>query len=220
MMSARRLLTRAVATCFLITALDCLAAEGPAANTSDAAIRRKLEEIERLKSDLMKAEQELRRLQPKGSAASPATPGTQPGLAAPSSGLADLPALTPETIVGVDALAAHFRADRAAAEARYHQQTFSIKGNVTRFNPRVARRSYDLIFEPAERAPLIVAQFDYREHYRAVYTRDNGQSLFARISERDESLLFHTGDSILIRGRCAVMKDGTVRLTRCTTIGG
>lgn len=218
-MSARRHLTHAIATCFLISALDCLAAENPSANTSDAAIRRKLEEIERLKSDLTKAEQELRQLQPEGSPAAPGAPGTQPGSAAPSSNLADLPALTPETIVGVDTLVAHFRADHAAAQARYHKQTFIIKGNVTRFNPRVARRSYDLIFEPAERAPLIVAQFDYREHYRAVYTRDNGQSLFARLSERDESPLLHTGDSILIRGRCAVMKDGTVRLTRCTIVG-
>jgi hypothetical protein len=218
-MSARRHLTHAIAICFLISSLDCLGAESPAANTSDAAIRRKLEEIERLKSDLMKAEQELRQLQPEGSPAAPAAPGTQPGPAAPSSNLADLPALTPETIVGVEALAAHFRADHAAAQARYHKQTFSIQGNVTRFNPRVARRSYDLIFEPAERAPLIVAQFDYRDHYRAVYTRDNGQSLFARISERDESPLLRTGDSILIRGRCAVMKDGTVRFTRCAIPG-
>ena len=219
MMSARRLLTRAVATCFLITALESLAAEDPPANSSDAAIRRKLEEIERLKSDLLKAEQELRRLQPEVSSTAPVAPGIPAGSVAPPLNLADLPALTPETIVNVDTLAAHFRADRAAAEARYLKQTFIIEGNVTRFNPKVARRSYDLIFEPAERAPLVVAQFDYREHYRAVYTRDHGQSLYARINDRDESALLRIGDPIRFRGRCAGMKDGTVRLTRCTVPG-
>jgi hypothetical protein len=209
--------TAVIAACLL--ALTC---HGPAADpgpldTHDAAILRKLTEIERLKADLLQAEQELQLLR---QGVQPPTLGSSPTATPapilPPSSLAELPPLTPETVLALDELAAHFRSEPAAAQARYRQRTFVVQGRVSRFNPGFARRYYDLILEPAARAPLVVARCDYLDRYRAVFTRDNGQSLYARVGEREESLLLRTGDAIQFRGRCDGLKNGAIHFSRCT----
>ena len=211
--------TAVFAACLL--ALTC---HGPAADqkpldTHDAAILRKLTEIERLKADLLRAEEELQLLR---QGVQPPTLGTSPTATpepiVPPSSLAELPPLTPETVLTLDELAAHFRSEPAAAQARYHKRTFLVQGRIARFNPGIARRYYDLILEPAAREPLAVARCDYLDRYRAVFTRDNGQSLYARVSEREESLLLRTGDAIQFRGRCDGLKDGAIHFSRCTLI--
>jgi hypothetical protein len=201
-----------------------LTCDGPAADqkpldTHDAAILRKLTEIERLRAELRRAEQELQLLQ---QGVQPPVLGLSPTATAepivrPSS-LDDLPPLTPETVLTMEELAAHFRSEPAAAHTRYHKRTFLVQGRITRFNPGIARRNYDVILEPAARAPLVVARCDYLDRYRAVFTRDNGQALCARVGEREESLLLRTGDAIQFRGRCDGLKDGAVHFSRCTLI--
>jgi hypothetical protein len=203
-----------------LLSLGCLAADNPPAQDSNPEIRRKLAEIERLKADLQKAEAELRQLQPQLVPASPVATGAEPASTPPAGKQpSDLPPLTLETAVALDELAAHFRSDPTAARVRYYKQTFLLRATITRFQPKVARRNYELVFEPAERVPLVIGQFDYEPRFRAVYTRDNGQSLYARIHERAESLLLRAGDRVLMRGRCVGLKNGAVRFDRCTIVG-
>jgi hypothetical protein len=211
--------TTVIAACLL--ALTC---HGPAADqspldTHDAAILRKLTEIERLKADLLRAEQELQLLrqgiQPPAAATLPSA--TPEPIASPPS-LAGLPPLTADSVLTLDELAAHFRSEPAAAQARYHKRTFLVHGRVARFNPGIARRYYELILEPVAREPLVVARCDYRDHYRAVFTRDNGQTLRARVGEREESLLLRVGDPIQFRGRCEGLKDGAIQFSRCALV--
>jgi hypothetical protein len=206
-----------VAACLF--ALTC---HGPAADqepldTHDAAILRKLTEIERLKADLLRAEQELQLLQ---QGVQPPTLGSSPTATpapiVPPSSLASLPPLTPDTVLTIDELATQFRSEPAAAQARYQKRTFLVRGRVTRFSPGVARRHYDLILEPAARGTLVIARCDYLDRYRAVFTRDNGQTLRVRVDEREESLLLRAGDAIEFRGRCEGIKDGAIHFSRCT----
>jgi hypothetical protein len=89
---------------------------------------------------------------------------------------------------------------------------------ISRFETKVARRNYEVVLESTDRAHPVVAGFAYLERYRAVYTRDHGQSLFARLGDREESALLRTGEVVVIQGRCLGLKNGAIQFDRCTVI--
>jgi hypothetical protein len=197
-----------------------------AASSEDAEMRRKTEEVERLRQQLQRAEEDLKRLQSRESkpaeVAPPQAPVPAPAAAPPPSVPAPpvpaLPPLQPGEVIDAGTLIGHFQADPAQAESRYRKQTFALRGEVLRFNPKLARRAYDVILVSPDPRVELVCSFGYEEPFRSVYTRERGRTLVARLGETSAQTLWRVGQTTVIRGRCAGLKDGVIHFTRCARV--
>jgi hypothetical protein len=185
-------------------------------------LRRKTEEVERLKQELQQAQDQLKQLKAdnerlqKEQARPPRLAPTAPPK--PLTPLATLPQLKAGQLVDLDELAGHFRADPAAAGVRYGKQTFRVKGAVARFDPAIMLRNYDVILASPDSLLAVACNFRYPDHFTAVYTKQKGQVLVARAGSKAEHKLLHVGETVIIQGKCRGLKDGQIVLTGCEMV--
>jgi hypothetical protein len=183
----------------------------------DGELRRKGEEVERLEEELRRARQELERLRKENQTLrqSPAPAAALPSNPAPAVLPADLPAIQETNSIPAGVLVEHFRADAAAADARYRDRVFLVTGEVVDFETALLGRTYSVRLHTPERLVRVVCRFNYVDKYRSVMTRDKGRTLVGRIDDRAARVLFRLGDQVVIRGRCQGMKDEEILLTGC-----
>lgn len=133
--------------------------------------------------------------------------------------LAGLPPLTPETVVEVDELLAHFQADAAAAAARYAQKIFRVRGVVDGFQPALMQRRFAVLLGDAPGAASVACRFNYVDRYRTVFASQNGQVLKARFDSGREVPLLERGQIAVVVGRCrGVDADGVLVFDRCELV--
>lgn len=223
-------LVKTLLWCALLS-LSLALARPPAAKAAEAdrsredELRRKTEEVERLKQELQRAQEQLKQLKADNERlqkeqARPARPPspvpTAP--AKPIAPIATLPPLQAGQLVDADELVGHFRADPAAAGARYDKKTFRVKGAVARFDPALALRNYDVILASPESLVGVVCNFRYADRLTAVYTRQKGQLLVARAGAKAEHKLLQVGETVIIQGKCRGLKDGQIVLAGCKLV--
>jgi hypothetical protein len=195
------------------------------------ARRQKEAEVQKLKKDLARAEAEAAKLnqvevQPKHAATQPAaapatssdstTPrGKTPLPAKPASGLSPL---NSDEIVEAAELVQQFKTDSAAADAWYQKKAFRVKGVIQRFEAKMLRREYDVVLESPEKFVRVILRFDYPEHYRSVYTIQNGQQLVGRPAENQVITLLTVGDAVVVQGRCKGLRDAEIVFTGCKVV--
>lgn len=193
-----------------------------ASQGKDDELRRKTEEVERLKQELQRAQEQLKQLKadnerlqkeqarpPRPAPAAPAKPLTP---------IATLPPLNAGQLVDLDELAGHYRADPAAAGARYGKKTFRVKGAITRFDPALGFRNYDVLLASPDALMPVACNFRYADRFTAVYTKQKGQVLAARAGSQAEHKLMQVGDVVTVQGRCHGLKDGQIVLTGCELV--
>ena len=136
--------------------------------------------------------------------------------AKPGRPLAELPPLTPDTVVDVDELAAHFQADPAGAAARYARKTFRVRGEVDRFQTALVQRRFTVLLTGPDRDATVACRFNYVDRYRTVFPTHNGRVLTARYDSGREVPLLETGQTVIVAGRCEGLDpDGVIRFDRC-----
>ena len=185
----------------------------------ETELRRKTEEVERLKQELLRAQDQLKKLKEDNerlrqeqakppAAAAPVAPK-------PVTPLDTLPPLQADGLVDAHELAGHYKANPAAAGQRYEKKALRVRGQVARFATRLFFREYEVVLESPGSAGPVVCKFNYIDKFATVYTKQAGQLLVGRSTAGAERKLFQLGETAVVRGKCAGLKDGLVTLTGC-----
>jgi hypothetical protein len=199
-------------------------------------LRRKQVEAGRLRDQLAETEAALGRLQqafaksvnqwlatpPTATTAAPSPapppPGPETGAPGAAQGSKDRPPSAPaavEGVVEIPDLVLDYRADPAGSAAKYTKQTFAIRGTVARFELKLFQRRYSVALESGDKAVTVFGHFTYGQEWDAVYTKDKGQKLVARLKSGAERRLLQVGETAVIKGRCAGWKEGELNFTGC-----
>ena len=200
-----------------------LAADGDAAR--EAELRRKAQEVEKLKDEVRRAQSDLKKLEAENQRLRKEDPLATPPDAAPSTdsvkpvpAIATPPPLEAGQVVEIRELVGQFAAQPEAARQRYAKQRLSVKGTVTGFDCKLLTRRYDVRFESPERGIAVVCRFRLPDVYTAVYTKRSGQALAARVGERTEVPLLEVGDAVIVEGTCKGLKKGELTFSRCQVL--
>jgi len=186
-------------------------------------LERKEAELEKLKADLTKARDQNRQLQKQhGADAAGITSAlpAEPVVMHASPPLASLPPLREgETVEAID-LANHYRADATAADLRYRNQKFIVRGEVARFEKPILIRDYNVILKTADHRVEVVCHFYPPEKYRAVLTVKRGSEIVGQLSDGSRLPLARIGDTIYVRGKCKGLRDSVVIMSGCEVKSG
>jgi hypothetical protein len=210
-----------------------LSAGGPAPARADdeaagADLKRKSEEVEKLRRDLDQKQRELEQLRKENErlrrdrkarpAVLPAAPARPATPAPPVTPIETLPPLARTEVVELHNLVGHFVANPAAATARYAKNTFRLKGEVARFDTKLVIRNYEVLLEAPDNPTLVLCTFNYVDRYAAVYTKQHGEMLVARTTGGTEIPLHRIGDAVVILGTCQGLKHGEISFTGCQLV--
>lgn len=172
--------------------------------------RRAEEELRRLREE----NERLRRTRTREGRTAPAAREAKPVRP-----LSELPPLTPDTVVDVAELAAHFQADPAGAATRYVKKTFRVRGEVDRFHTALVQRRFTVLLTDPDREATVACRFNYVDRYKTVFTTRNGRVLTARYDSGREVPLLEVGQTAVIVGRCGgVDPNGVIEFTRCELV--
>lgn len=210
------------------TALVLAPARLAAADDSAAELKRKQEEVERLKRELDKAQSDVKRLQKENQrlrndeaatppAAAQPGPAKAPVALTPAKPIATLPPLGPDEMVDLADLIGHYRTNPEAAAQRYHKKTFRIRGEVSRFDVKTFRRSYDVFLVSPDPAVRLVCEFNYAadNNTSSVYTAKRGSELVRSMTRGTTFPILAIGDQVTIRGKCTGLEHGELVLSGC-----
>ncbi len=177
-------------------------------------LARKEAEIDKLKSDLAKAQDEISHLKSDLAKPRPEAKGKIVVEEKPIKPLPELPPLKPEDVIESHDLVRYFQTDANGAGQRFQKQSLRVRGVVTRFEPKMFRRTYSVSLESPEGTTL-VCDFFYADDYRTVYAKERGQKLVAAVPGRGELPLLEIGQTVVIRGRCDGSRKPEVVLSGC-----
>lgn len=185
-----------------------------------AELRRKAEEVERLKNELSRAQTELKQLKQDNERlrTERAQMVPAPAPAKPSKPLVEVPPVKRDDVVDVRDLVLYYKTDPAAADARFKKKTFRITGTVERFNAKMFLRKYDVVLESPEKAIKVTGSFDYADNFNAVFTKERGQSLVALVGPNGEMNLMKVNDAVTLRGTCQGLSGPYVDFSGCEVI--
>jgi hypothetical protein len=187
------------------------------------ARKRKQAEIQKLKQDLARAEEEAARLNPADGNVEPQKPKRPEKVESsparsltpegPAKTIAELPSLKPDEIMDATELVQQFNSDPSGADRRYRNKTFRVRGVIERFEPRMFVRKYDVILGSPDRFVRIVAGFDYPNDYRTVFATEHGQKLVGKPAGNQEVVMMCVGQTIVLQGKCKGARDTEIVFT-------
>ena len=146
---------------------------------------------------------------PQTTALPPAAP------AKPTVSFGALPPLGNDSVLSATDLAAHYRADAAAADRRYRKRTFKVQGEIVGFEKPPLVRNYLILLKTAEAQTRIVCDFYPPDKFKAVFTINSGTALVGLLPDGSRPPLAKVGDTVLIEGRCKGLSGGGVKFTGC-----
>ena len=126
-------------------------------------------------------------------------------------------AATTNDVVDSRDLVRYYRADPAAADARFRDRRFRIRGTVQQFQGKAFRRGYTVHLDSTDPAVRIRCQFAYRSDWDAVHSADDDRRLVAKHGELTRTLL-KNGEEAVFLGKCEGLRDGMVDFSGCTQI--
>ncbi len=198
---------------------------GAAAGTADDNVtipKSRLEELERkerelnqLKGDAKKTQEENVRLKREAqeAAKAAAVPGgaeQRPAYVGPA--LATLAPLKDQDVVDAMDLAYYYRTDSAAAEQRFGGKKFILRGEIAGFDKSLVKRSYGILLKTPERDVRVICTFYPPDKFNAVYTADHGSQLMAYMGENRVPLA-KVGQTVTLKAQCRGWRDSSVLLS-------
>jgi len=217
--------TLVLSLCVILLAL-------PAKAQDDVSISKaRLQELERKEAELEKLRNQLNAEKPApapavppssvkgtnttgvGLAPAPASvPPAAPTPASPAS--ATLPPLGADEVVSAIDLAAQYEQDRAAADKRYRKKSFSVQGEIERFEKRLFGRSYSILMKTGGSKLRVVCEVYPPEPYTVVFTASHDSEIVGMFGENRQVLA--KADSIAIaQGECKGLDGATITIKGC-----
>ncbi len=175
-------------------------------------LERKERELNQLKGDVKKAEQDNLRLKREAEAATAKAVAAVTVPAAPvytSPPLNSLPPLQADTLVEASDLANYYRTDPSAAEQRFGGKKFILRGEIAGFGKSLVKRSYEVLLKTPDRDTRVICTFYPPDKFNAVYTSNHGAELMAYMGENRVSLA-RVGQKVTLKAQCRGWHDGAV----------
>jgi hypothetical protein len=215
------LLGTLVLVCFALPAQDSVTV--PKSRLEE--LERKERELDRLQGDLNQTQGQLKQAQTnltkveaqnvqlkKEVAEAPKPAPAVPVYIAPP--LTSLPPLGGAEVVDSLDLAGHYKADAAAADARYRKKKFTVRGEIIGFEKPMFQARYQIMLKTAEPDIKVICEVYPPEKYKAVIIVRHGDQIDGMIEETHFPLA-KVRDTIEIKGECRGLKDGVVRMGGC-----
>lgn len=217
----------------ILTAIPAtgIRAEDPPVTVSAAelkALQEKAAEVERLKAQLQKAEQELKALKTAPAPVPPPPPPVQgkaplwiPPAALramtnepPPRPLSTLPPPGADTVLTVRELISYFSEDPAAAARRFRGQVVTVKGVVTDVRKSMFQALYDVNFRQLDTPLRVTASFRPPSEFTRVYATDDGQEVVG-LGHGIRTVFARVGSELTVQGTCEGLESGAIRLSGC-----
>lgn len=176
-------------------------------------LERKEAELEKLKGDLKKTTDENKQLKKERDAAppKPAEPAPVKHVSPP---IASLPALKPGDVIDAMDLANYYKADPAAADARFRKQKIKVRGEIVGFDRPMFQRVYQVILQTPSRDMRVVCDLYTPDKFSAVFPANDGSELVGVINGTNTRVpLAKVGQVVLIETECKGAKNATVKLS-------
>jgi hypothetical protein len=206
-----------------------------------AALKRKTDEVERLKAELaaargetvaaraetVVARSEVKAAQAGAGMAAAKAAAVEPvrtelfAALPPTPPAAQLPALQAGEAVSVFDLVNHYRADTAAADARYRKRPFQVRGVVRRVDDGMFSRRVEVWLESPDAALPVAVIWMVPDDYPSFFTKEGGQRLVGRFSNggrQYERALLVAGKECTFAVRGGGLEHGRLELTRAELI--
>jgi len=187
----------------------------------DGEIKRKADEVEKLRQELARREAEVRKLKDENERLTrepdPAAPTPPRVVEKPPTPIEQLPEVKAGDVIDARDVVLYYETDAAAADRRFRKKTFQIKGVVEKFEPKMFARLYDVLLESPKKSVGVVCKFSYADRWNAVYTKEHGRVLVAK-ERQSETRLLKTGDAVTIRARCEGLKGSDLEFSRCELV--
>ena len=111
-------------------------------------------------------------------------------------------------------LASHFQQSRAAAGRRYQKRSFTLQGEIERFEKSAFSRSYRLIMKTAGSNLKVVCEVYPPGQYTAVYTASDDSEMVGVFGE-NRKVFARAGSVAVIHGECKGLEGSAVVLKAC-----
>ena len=189
-------------------------------------LERKEKELAKLKGDLSAARGEAVRLKTEKdeavakARAAVAADFNNPPITCVSPSMNTLPPLAKGEIVDAMDLAEHYRADAAAADARYRKKLFKVKGEIVGFDKPLMTRNYHVLLRGTGRELRVLCSVVPPEKYRAVFTTTGGTQLSGSFANGARVTLAKVGDTVVVEGRCTGLDGSMVEMSGCGLLPG
>ena len=178
-------------------------------------LERKARELDNLKGDLNKTKQENEKLKQDYQAAVTNTVKAAPVVPKhPSPPISELPALSTDSVVEAMDLANYFSSDAQAADQRYKKRTFTVKGEIERFEKRHFGRYYSIIFKTDAPNTKVICEIYPPDSLQPVFTANHGSELMGTKKD-DRITLAKAGAIATARGECKGLNGSAVVLSGC-----
>jgi hypothetical protein len=222
----------------IVTFTFCLLLAGqvvPAWTQDNVSIpKSRLEELEKKEAELEKLRNQLNQKKPTKPATAVAKGTNAPTAMAPvtsiasnapaaalvpepvatSPALATLPPLGAEEMVSAIDLASQYQEDRTGADRRYLKKSFSVQGEIERFEKRLFGRHYSIIMKSGGSNLKVVCEVFPPEPYTATYTANHGTEIVGMYGDQKKTLA--RADAIaVVRGECAGVEGSLILLKAC-----
>jgi len=175
-------------------------------------LERKEKELDRLKGDFNKTQDENVQLKKEQEKAAerpvlPRAPEPVPSYSSPP--MESLPAVQPYDQIESMDLANYYHADSSAADHRFRKQKLAVHGEIVGFEKPLWKRSYRIILETPMRETKVICDLLPPEKSTAVFTTNHGEELVAVIAETRVPIA-RVGQQALIKGECKGLSDSAV----------
>ncbi|HRI15119.1 MAG TPA: hypothetical protein PLX89_19150 [Verrucomicrobiota bacterium] len=191
------------------------------------ALQQKAAEVERLQEQLNQAQRELQALKATNAVAVPVVRDSDNRVVPlplavlqamtnqpPTPPLVQIPPVTPDTVINVQDLLTYFETDPAAANARFKNQTFSIRGIATDFRKPMFLSTYDVNFRLPGHELHVYCLFRPPDEFNRVYISRSGEEIIGH-TYNAKTVFARAGAELTIRGYCEGVKDKAVRMGGC-----
>lgn len=185
--------------------------------------------------ELERQEAELKRLKSQASKTNAANAqlASQPGPAAPSTRalppvvapvahvsppIASLAPLKEGDVVEAVDLADYYRTDPQAAERRYGNRIFKVRGEVERFEKPLFIRDYSIVLSTPDRHTFVICSIYPPDSFRAVFKANDGSELVALTQDMTRLPLAKVGGTVVAIGRCKGLHGSAVKMSGCELV--
>ena len=185
-------------------------------------LRRKSDEIEKLRSELSAARDEaqkvVRSAELSGGHLSATVEKAGRTPAKPMMPISALPDVNASDVVPADEIAHYYSADPRSSDLRFRKKTFRVQGKIERFEERGFVRKTVVILDSPDRSLRIFCEQPFAEEFSAVFSTKGGQVLVGVTSSRREVRLMEVGEAVIFEGKCAGLQNRGIVFSQCERV--
>ncbi len=131
---------------------------------------------------------------------------------------AEPPPLQPGEVLSVDELTARFAANELAADARYRGHLLRVRGEVDHFAPPLFGTTFKVFLKGPTRLRQVECEVKLPGSHNPELRNGPTGQLYVKPPFKDPVLFLKAGQTVVIEGACAGVRDNRVLLEKCKRV--